>query len=65
MSTTPRAPSALPGQPANLRTVLAHRPELNEAFGRLYGTLWSRGIVSPDLKETARMRNARITDCGF
>jgi hypothetical protein len=65
VSTVPRVPSAISGQPAHLRSVLAHRPELGEAFGRLYGTMWSKGVLAPDLKETARMRNARITDCGF
>jgi alkylhydroperoxidase family enzyme len=65
MSTNPRVPSAVAGQPATLRTVLAHCPELAAAFHRLYGTLWSEGIVSQDIKETARMRNARVTDCGF
>ncbi len=65
MSTVPRVPSAAEGQPASLRTVLAHCPELAEAFHTLYGTMWSDGVVSQLLKETARMRNARVTDCGF
>jgi len=65
MSTTPRVPSAVAGQPATFTTVFAHRPDLAAAFGRLYGTLWSEGVVSQALKETARMRNARVTDCGF
>ncbi len=65
MSTIPRVPSAVVGAPANLRTLLAHRPELAEAFHRLYATMWTEGIVPQSLKETARMRNARVTDCGF
>lgn len=65
MSTIPRVPSALPGEPATLRTALAHCPELALAFHRLYGTLWSEGIVDQSIKETARMRNARVTDCAF
>src|SRR6187402_1058741 len=65
MSTTPRVPSAVAGEPATLGTVLAHRPDLAAAFGRLYGTLWTEGVVPQRLKETARMRNARITDCGY
>jgi AhpD family alkylhydroperoxidase len=65
MSTTPRVPSAVPGEPADFRTALAHVPEVAGAFHRLYGTMWSEGIVSQALKETARMRNARVTDCGF
>jgi alkylhydroperoxidase family enzyme len=65
VSTIPRVPSAVPGAPANLRTLLAHRPDLAEAFHRLYATMWTEGIVPQSLKETARMRNARVTDCGF
>lgn len=65
MSTNPRVPSAVPGEAATLRSVLAHCPDLAAAFHRLYATLWSDGIVSQDIKETARMRNARVTDCGF
>ena len=48
-----------------MRTALAHCPQLALAFHRLYGTLWSEGIVDQSVKETARMRNARITDCAF
>lgn len=65
MSTVPRVPSAIPGEPATLRTALAHCPDLAQAFHRLYGTMWSEGIVTQALKETARMRNARVTDCAF
>jgi alkylhydroperoxidase family enzyme len=65
MSTTPRVPSAVPGEPAKFATVFAHRPDLAAAFFRLYGTLWSEGIVPQTIKETARMRNARVTDCGY
>lgn len=65
MSTVPRVPSAVAGEAASFKTILAHQPALAAAFGRLYGTLWSEGIVSQALKETARMRNARVTDCGF
>ena len=65
MSTTPRVPSAIPGAPADFRTGLAHAPAVATAFHRLYATMWSEGVVSQTLKETARMRNARVTDCGF
>jgi len=65
MSTVPRVPSAIPGEPATLRSALAHCPDLAAAFHRLYGTMWSEGIVPQAIKETARMRNARVTDCGF
>jgi alkylhydroperoxidase family enzyme len=46
-------------------SALAHTPNLAMAFFTLYGTLWSHGIVSQTIKETVRMRNARVTDCGF
>jgi hypothetical protein len=46
-------------------TVLGHQPELLDAFTHLYGTLWQKGIVDHPTKEVARLRNARITDCGY
>lgn len=53
-----------PSDPAE-RSVLAHQPELLRAFQNLYGTLWSRGVLDHPTKEVARLRNARITGCGF
>ncbi len=44
---------------------LALQPEALEAFLRLYGTLWSHGLVDHTAKEVARLRNARVTDCGY
>lgn len=46
-------------------SVLAHQPELLAAFTRLYGTLWSHGVLDLPTKELARLRNARVTDCRF
>jgi hypothetical protein len=46
-------------------SALGHQPETLAAFQRIYGLLWRRGIVSAEIKETARLRNALITDCGF
>ena len=51
--------------PALAASVLAEQPEALAAFLRLYGTLWSHGTVPQPLKEVARLRNARITDCGY
>jgi len=51
--------------PALSTSVLAEQPEALAAFLRLYGTLWSHGTVAQPLKEVARLRNARITDCGY
>jgi hypothetical protein len=42
---------------------LALQPESLHAFLRLYGVLWSRGVVDPATKEVARIRNARRIDC--
>jgi len=44
-------------------SALGHQPESLQAFLRLYGTLWSHGIVDQPTKEMARIRNARIVDC--
>ena len=65
MSSTPRVPSAIEGADASFGTALAHQPGLATAFGRLYGTLWSHGVVDHVTKEAIRLRNARVTDCGF
>ncbi|WP_298470479.1 hypothetical protein [uncultured Erythrobacter sp.] len=65
MSTTPRASSAIPGEPAHLGSVLMHHPAMAERFFELYGTFWDSDVLSARLKEVARMRNARITECGF
>jgi hypothetical protein len=34
-------------------------------FSDLYGQFWNNGVLDHTAKETARLRNARITDCGF
>lgn len=65
MSTTPRVGSALAGEPAAFRTVFAHQQDLLGSFSALYGLLWSHGVLDHGTKEVARLRNARITDCGF
>jgi len=65
MSTTPRASSAIPGEPAHFGSVLAHQPALAQAFAELYGRFWDSDVLSARLKEVARMRNARVTECGF
>ncbi|MEM7015711.1 MAG: hypothetical protein AAF512_00050 [Pseudomonadota bacterium] len=65
MSTTPRLPSAIPGQAADFSTVTAHAGDLMARFGALYAEIWQNGVVPPELKELTRLRNARVTDCGF
>ena len=56
-------PRLLP--PAGAASVLRHQPELERAFFRLYAALWASPIVDPVTKELLRLRNARITDCGY
>ena len=46
-------------------SVLAHLPEALAAFQHLYGVLWSTGPIEPALLELVRIRNARVTGCGF
>ncbi len=66
MAQTPRiAPPSTAGGDAVSASVLAHQPEALAAFTQLYGTLWSRGELDHPTKELARLRNARVTDCGY
>jgi len=44
-------------------TFFDHQPEQFAAFNRLYGTLWSRGVVDQATKEVGRLRNAFVVDC--
>ena len=44
---------------------LALQPEALARFLELYGLLWSHGALDHTAKEVARLRNARITDCGY
>ncbi len=46
-------------------SALGHQPATLQAFQAMYGLLWQRGVVAAEIKETARLRNALITDCGF
>jgi alkylhydroperoxidase family enzyme len=52
-----------PGDPA--RGFSAAQPSLFASFERLYGVLWSGGVVDHPSKEVARLRNARVTGCKF
>jgi alkylhydroperoxidase family enzyme len=65
MSTTPRVSSAIPGEPAHFGSVLAHQPEIAARFFELYGAFWGSDVLAARIKEVARMRNARVTQCGF
>jgi AhpD family alkylhydroperoxidase len=61
------ASSELPdgADPAISQSALGEQPEALVAFLRLYGTMWSRGQLEHSIKEVARLRNARVTGCGY
>ena len=65
MSSDPRLASAIPGEAPTFASVTAHSPVMIRRFFDLYAELWQHGLISPDLKELTRIRNARITDCGY
>ena len=65
MSTKPRVSSAIPEQTPIFGSAMAHQPGLAEAFGKLYATFWGSNELDHRTKEITRMRNARVTDCGF
>jgi hypothetical protein len=65
MAAGPRLPSPEGGTDAASSSPLGHLPDALAAFTRLYATLWSRGTLSPARLEMARLRNARVTDCGI
>jgi hypothetical protein len=51
--------------PAGGQSNFDHQPDLFAAFNRLYGALWTLGGLEQPVKETARIRNARVVDCGL
>jgi alkylhydroperoxidase family enzyme len=53
------------GADAIQSSALAHQPEALATFMKLYGTLWSRGLLDHSTKEMARIRSARTVDCGY
>jgi hypothetical protein len=65
MSTVPRLPGSVPDQPVVFGSILGHQPALARGFSQLYAQFWSHGVLDHVVKETARLRNARITDCGY
>jgi hypothetical protein len=59
------APPVARGKDPISASVLGHQPEALLAFMKLYGRLWSHGILDQSTKEMARIRNARTVDCGI
>jgi hypothetical protein len=60
-----RLPRPEPGGLGDRYGLLAHAPEVLRAFLDLYGRLWRDGVVDHPTKEVVRLRNARVTDCGY
>lgn len=65
MSSVPRLAPVDAAARSVFGSILAHQPGLAAAFFDLYGEFWNRGVLDHATKETARVRNARITDCGY
>ncbi|MBV8950846.1 MAG: hypothetical protein JOZ99_08225 [Actinobacteria bacterium] len=51
--------------PQGSAVFLDHQPAQYLAFNRLYGALWSHGVVDEPTKEAGRLRNAQLVDCGL
>ncbi len=45
--------------------LFAAAPGAGEAFFDLYGVFWASDRLAQPLKEVVRLRNARLTDCGY
>ncbi|MCP5180137.1 MAG: hypothetical protein H6993_15080 [Pseudomonadales bacterium] len=65
MSTRPRVSPPQGMDTANFGTVMQHLPDTINAFFDLYADFWRQGALSVTVKEMTRLRNARITDCGY
>ena len=65
MSTRPRLAPAGDATDADFGSVTAHAAPVMQRFFELYGSLWQTGQVADEVRELTRIRNARITDCGY
>jgi len=66
MSGEPRVrPPASRGSDPISGSALGHQPEALLGFLKLYGTLWSHGVLDQSSKEIARIRNARRVGCAI
>ncbi len=52
-------------KPPDGTSIFGYQPELAASFWRFYGELWSNGELDQSTKEVARLRNARLNDCGI
>lgn len=53
------------GETVLRRSILAHQPRALESFLKMYGILWSHGVLDHATKELARIRDARVTNCVY
>ena len=65
MSTRPRLESAIEGESPNFSNVMLHSEKILQKFTDLYAEFWRKSAVSLEIKEMTRIRNARLTDCGY
>ncbi|MBA58040.1 MAG: hypothetical protein CMQ40_02590 [Gammaproteobacteria bacterium] len=65
MSTRPRLESAIEGESPNFSNVMLHSEKIFQKFTDLYAEFWRKSSVSLEIKEMTRIRNARLTDCGY
>lgn len=65
MSTTPRLPPIPSAEQSDFASVTGHAAEVMSGFFELYAELWQFGVVTDELREMTRIRNARVTDCGY
>ena len=65
MSTTPRLAPPTEDMTADFGSLMGHAPNTMMRFFQMYARFWQEGVLAAEVKEMTRMRNARITDCGY
>jgi len=65
MSSKPRLAPSSPEMDADFGSLMSHAPNTMLRFFETYAEFWQNGVVAQEVKEMTRMRNARITDCGY
>lgn len=52
------------GHPPHMVSALMHQPVLARKLDHIYRVVWGQGVVPNRVKEVARLRSARVVDCG-
>jgi len=65
MATTPRMPLVDQTARSAFGAIRGHDGDLSQRFSEMYACFWHQGELDLTTKETVRIRNARITDCGY